>query len=81
MVMIQEPAERLSRLIRLEDRLIQEALLLPTYSFKEEHAHHDSLRDYRLAGYGLPDLRRLWVKRSPGAAEEDTSYPVYIPLW
>ena len=80
-VMIQEPAERLNRLIRLEDRLIQEALLLPTYSFKEEHAHHDSLRDYRLAGYGLPDLRRLWVKRSPGAAEEDTSYPVYIPLW
>ncbi|WFA82837.1 MULTISPECIES: ABC transporter substrate-binding protein [Paenibacillus] len=80
-VMIQEAAERLNRLIRLEDRLIQEALLLPTYSFKEEHAHHDSLRDYRLAGYGLPDLRRLWVKRSPGAAEEDTSYPVYIPLW
>ncbi|WP_340027191.1 ABC transporter substrate-binding protein [Paenibacillus sp. FSL H7-0940] len=80
-VMIQEPAERLNRLIRLEDRLIQEALLLPTYSFKEEHTHHDSLRDYRLAGYGLPDLRRLWVKRSPGAAEEDTSYPVYIPLW
>lgn len=80
-VMIQEFAERLNRLIRLEDRLIQEALLLPTYSFKEEHAHHDSLRDYRLAGYGLPDLRRLWVKRSPGAAEEDTSYPVYIPLW
>ncbi|RPK24047.1 hypothetical protein EDO6_04991 [Paenibacillus xylanexedens] len=80
-VMIQEPAERLNRLIRLEDRLIQEALLLPTYSFKEEHAHHDSLRDYRLAGYGLPDLRRLWVKRSPSAAEEDTNYPVYIPLW
>ncbi|MDQ0658008.1 ABC transporter substrate-binding protein [Paenibacillus sp. W2I17] len=80
-VMIQEPAERLSRLIRLEDRLIQEALLLPTYSFKEEHAHHDSLRDYRLAGYGLPDLRRLWVKRRPGAEEEDASYPVYIPLW
>ncbi|WKL00401.1 ABC transporter substrate-binding protein [Paenibacillus amylolyticus] len=80
-VMIQEPAERLNRLIRLEDRLIQEALLLPTYSFKEEHAHHDSLRDYRVAGYGLPDLRRLWVKRRPGAEEEDASYPVYIPLW
>ncbi|MBD8838826.1 ABC transporter substrate-binding protein [Paenibacillus sp. FSL K6-4396] len=80
-VMIQEPAERLNRLIRLEDRLIQEALLLPTYSFKEEHAHHDSLRDYHLAGYGLPDLRRLWVKRRPGAEEEDVSYPVYIPLW
>ncbi|MDT9721269.1 ABC transporter substrate-binding protein [Paenibacillus sp. ClWae2A] len=80
-VMIQEPAERLSRLIRLEDRLIQEAVLLPTYSFREEHAHHDSLRDYRLAGYGLPDLRRLWVKRSPGAEEENTSFPVYIPLW
>ncbi|WP_433751678.1 ABC transporter substrate-binding protein [Paenibacillus amylolyticus] len=80
-VMIQEPAERLKRLIQLEDRLIREALLLPTYSFKEEHAHHDSLRDYRLAGYGLPDLRRLWVKRSPDAVEEDASYPVYIPLW
>ncbi|NMI04361.1 hypothetical protein HF638_10260 [Paenibacillus sp. SZ31] len=80
-VMIQEPAERLNRLIQLEDRLIQEALLLPTYSFKEEHAHHSSLRGYHVAGHGLPDLRRLWVKRRPGAAEEDTSYPVYIPLW
>ncbi|WP_181151021.1 ABC transporter substrate-binding protein [Paenibacillus sp. PCH8] len=79
-VMIQELAERMDRLIQLENRLIQEALLLPTYSFKEEHAHHDSLRDYRVAGYGLPDLRRLWVKRRLGAAEEDTSYPVYIPL-
>ncbi|WP_458462625.1 ABC transporter substrate-binding protein [Paenibacillus sp.] len=80
-VMIQEPVERLNRLIQLEDRLIQEALLLPTYSFREEHAHHDSLRDYRVAGHGLPDLRRLWVKRRPCAEEEDTSYPVYIPLW
>ncbi|WP_339259482.1 ABC transporter substrate-binding protein [Paenibacillus sp. FSL R5-0713] len=80
-VMIQEPEERLGRLIQLEDRLIQEALLLPAYSFREEHAHHDSLRDYRVAGYGLPDLRRLWVKRKPGAEQEDGSYPVYIPLW
>lgn len=80
-IMIQEPAERLNRLIQLEDRLIREALLLPAYSFREEHAHHESLRDYRVAGYGLPDLRRLWVKRNPGAAEEDASYPVYIPLW
>ncbi|WP_145320453.1 ABC transporter substrate-binding protein [Paenibacillus xylanexedens] len=80
-VMIREPAERLNRLIQLEDRLIHEALLLPTYSFREEHAHHASLRNYCVAGHSLPDLRQLWVKRIPGAEEEDTSYPVYIPLW
>lgn len=80
-VMIREAAERMERLIQLEDRLMQEALLLPTYSFREEHAHHASLRDYRVAGYGLPDLRQLWVKRRPDTEEEKTSYPVYIPLW
>lgn len=80
-VMIQDSAERLRTLMTLEGRLIQEALLLPTYSFREEHAHHVSLQDYRVVAYGMPDLRRLWVKRSPNTEEDTASYPAYIPLW
>lgn len=86
-VMIREPALRMERLIQLEDRLIEEALILPVYSFKEEHAHDASLRNYKIAGYGLPDLRRLWIRRKSGSltaeesSETETSYPVYIPLW
>lgn len=86
-VMIREPALRMERLIQLEDRLIEEALILPVYSFKEEHAHDASLRNYKIAGYGLPDLRQLWIRRKSGSltaeesSETETSYPVYIPLW
>ncbi|MEC0128565.1 ABC transporter substrate-binding protein [Paenibacillus pabuli] len=80
-VMIQDSAERLRMLIALEKRLIQEALLLPAYSFREEHAHHASLQDYRILSFGMPDLRRLWVKRSSNANGDTASYPAYIPLW
>ncbi|UPK45297.1 ABC transporter substrate-binding protein [Paenibacillus pabuli] len=80
-VMIQDTAERLRRLEVLEERLIQEALLLPVYSFREEHAHHASLQDYRILSFGMPDLRRLWVKRSSIADQDTASYPAYIPLW
>lgn len=80
-VAMQEPEDRMESLLQLEDRLIHEALLLPVYSFREEHSHHPSLRDYRVMGYGMPDLRRLWVKRSPNASEESSSYSAYIPLW
>lgn len=80
-VAMQEPEERMESLLQLEDRLIQEAILLPVYSFSEVHSHHPSLRDYRVMGYGMPDLRRLWVKRSPTAPEESSSYSAYIPLW
>ncbi|MDK8189403.1 ABC transporter substrate-binding protein [Paenibacillus sp. UMB7766-LJ446] len=80
-VMIQDSAERLRMLMTLEERLIHDAVLLPTYSFREEHAHHASLQDYRVVSFGMPDLRRLWVKRSPNTEEEKASYPAYIPLW
>jgi len=80
-VMIQDTAERLRRLEVLEERLIQEALLLPVYSFREEHAHHASLQDYRILSFGMPDLRRLWVKRSSITDQDTASYPAYIPLW
>ncbi|NUU78639.1 ABC transporter substrate-binding protein [Paenibacillus xylanilyticus] len=78
---IQDGGERLGALLELEARLVDEALLLPAYSFREEHAHHPSLRDYKVVGFGMPDLRRLWVKRKPDAKNEETSYPAYIPLW
>ncbi|QOS77468.1 SgrR family transcriptional regulator [Paenibacillus sp. JNUCC31] len=80
-VMIRDTTERLRTLLLLENRLIQEALLLPAYSFREEHAHHASLQDYRVRAFGMPDLRRLWVKRSPVTDEGTGSYPAYIPLW
>ena len=80
-VMIQDRDERLRALLLLEERLIQEALLLPVYSFREEHAHHASLQDYHVLAYGMPDLRRLWVKSSPIVDEDTASYPAYIPLW
>ena len=78
---IREGGERLAALLGVEAKLIKEALLLPTYRFKEEHAHHASLRDYNVVGYGMPDLRRLWVKRKPDADDKEASYPAYIPLW
>lgn len=78
---IRDEDERMQGWIELEEMLIREALLLPMYSFREEHTHHASLRDYRVVGYGMPDLRRLWVKRSPDAESRQESYPAYIPLW
>lgn len=80
-VMFQEPVLRMERLIQLEGRLIEEALILPVYAFKEVHAHDVSLRNYKISGYGLPDLRQLWIKRKTDAPNTETSYPVYIPLW
>ncbi|MCM3135408.1 ABC transporter substrate-binding protein [Paenibacillus polysaccharolyticus] len=80
-VMIQEPVLRMERLIQLEGRLVEEALILPVYAFKEVHAHDVSLRNYKISGYGLPDLRQLWIKRKTDAPNTETSYPVYIPLW
>lgn len=78
---IRDENTRMQSWTLLEDRLMEEALLLPMYSFREEHAHHTSLRDYRVVGYGMPDLRRLWVKRSPDTENSQPSYPAYIPLW
>ena len=78
---IRDGGERLAALLGVEAKLIEEALLLPAYSFREEHAHHASLRDYNVVGYGMPDLRRLWVKRKPDADHKEASYPAYIPLW
>ena len=84
-MMIEQSSLRMERLIQLEDRLIEESLILPVYYFKEEHAYDASLRNYKIAGYGLPDLRQLWIRRTPVSsnAEEqpETGFPVYIPLW
>lgn len=78
---IQSGDERMQKWIQLEDRLVEERLLLPLYSFTEEHAHHASLRDYRVVGYGMPDLRQLWVKRSEKPEDDQLGYTAYIPLW
>ncbi|UQZ32726.1 hypothetical protein C2I18_03630 [Paenibacillus sp. PK3_47] len=77
--------DRMQRLLQLEKGLIRNSLLIPLYGIREKHAYHPSLQNYRVTAYGLPDLRRLWVKQSRGRNNEEQReteyYPAYIPLW
>ncbi|MCM3781591.1 ABC transporter substrate-binding protein [Neobacillus mesonae] len=78
--------DRMRLLVQLEKRLIGKSLLIPMYQMREKHAYHPSLQDYRVTAYGLPDLRRLWVKqeRRPQNGKkinEYEHYSAYIPLW
>ncbi|MFD2213292.1 ABC transporter substrate-binding protein [Metabacillus endolithicus] len=60
----------------IEDWLREEAYIIQTYHTIEEQNYHKALNGIEVSGYGMPDLRSLWVKPD---IESSSSYSIYIP--
>ena len=61
---------------KIEDWLREEAYIIQTYHTIEEQNYHKALKGIEVSGYGMPDLRSLWVKPD---TESSSSYSIYIP--
>ncbi|PGT90173.1 MULTISPECIES: ABC transporter substrate-binding protein [Bacillaceae] len=61
---------------KIEDWLREEAYIVQTYHTIEEQNYHKALKGIEVSGYGMPDLRSLWVKPD---TESSSSYSIYIP--
>ncbi|MDZ5473594.1 ABC transporter substrate-binding protein [Bacillus sp. 31A1R] len=73
-------AERMDYIQHIEEWFIKEAMVIFTYHTYEEQNYHKSLKGIEVTGYGMPDFRRLWVKRSQEDSKNElVSYSIFIP--
>lgn len=71
---------RMEQFLMIEEWLCKEAIIILTYHTLEEQNYHQALSGIEFSGYGMPNFRRLWVKRSrEESGSELVSYSIYIP--
>lgn len=72
-------SKRIEKFYLIEEWLKHNVITILTYHTLEEQSYHKALNGIEVSGFGMPDLRRLWVKRSKEETQEEVKYSIYIP--